>query len=178
MPLGTLYFQENSEVEIATLGMRLSAIEDFLLARAVFTSPAVDTNTTVTPQTKINGTTPELPAGIYIYKVSFGWNYDIANSSAFVDFTIDGAQVSSTSERILRVEPREVAGNAASQAAEGIAGTGTDTKHMESISYVITHAAAGAHDVLLTFRPEVAGVECSLWDASVIVTRHDFVAGV
>ena len=99
------------DAAIGDILARLDAIETFIGARAVFTSPAVETNSTTTPQTKISGTTPNLPAGTYEYTVSFGWNYNAINTSAFVDFTIDSAQVSTTTDRILRVEPKESGGN-------------------------------------------------------------------
>lgn len=162
--------------QIQGLETRLSAIEDFLEARAVFTSPGAETNTTTTLQTKISGTTPSLEAGTYVYDVSFEWSYDIGNSSFIAEFSVDGVSFPDGNNIVLKQEPKESAGNSS---LIGITPNwGTDEIRPYSKKFIATHTADGTHDVLLQWRAEAARVEANIKRAVITVKRFDFVAGV
>ena len=131
---------------------------------AILTSSGVSTQATTAFVNKINGSTPNLPAGLYRCEVSYGWNCDNGAQDFISDLLVDGTAVELNFPAYHRQEPQDTAG-----AVGASAGTGTDQAHSFTRVDFLT-LAAGVHTVQLRWRCSAASTT-AIWSAKVYLKR-------
>ena len=131
-----------------------------------WTNPALQQNTTTTPQDVLNVNTTNLPVGTYELTIQGNVSYDASNSDGIVLATFDGSAITGTTgnNEIMRWEPKENGGN-------NPPGAGTDQKVPLSFTYPVVVGAAGAKNIVVQIQAGAGGVEMNVWNLYVKLIR-------
>ena len=137
-----------------------AAIDELAFPRSVGFAfdNAIDTTTSTTFQNKVTLNLGVIPAGDYKVKVSYGWNHDSGTNDFEGRILNNGAQLG----ELHKQEPKDAAGGDP---------TGTTQRYYCHREIFVT-LAAGARTFDLEYRTDSAGVESSIWEASIEVFRY------
>lgn len=121
-------------------------------------SDATTTTTLAKPFTKLTLGPHELSQGTYELLVSYGWNADSTSSDFLAFVHQNGVQLGQTHQQ----EPKDAGGSFLS--------TGTNQKLYTTRAFSLD-LPAGIYTWTLSFGPEKAGNEASMWDALMRVRK-------
>ena len=134
----------------------------------LFESNAITVTTSTTPTTKISGNTTNLPIGKYRITICYGWSLDSTAEDFESQFTFDGTTFGINngegSNFIHTQEPQDSFGNNPD-------GRGTGQIYSFTKVIYVDVTVAGSKALSLTFNPDTAGIEASMWDANIEIVR-------
>lgn len=128
----------------------------------LFEANPVTTTTSTSLQTKLTGTTSELPIGKYECHVTSSYNSDSNQRDIIIGLTHNGSAIGQSDE-ILRKEAKDTGGSYES--------TGTNQKHILSQSYFFDVTAPATQTFEVKYCAEQNGHEVSMWDTSIKIIR-------
>lgn len=124
-------------------------------------SQAVSTTTSTTFQNKVSVSNAiDLPAGNYVWEVSYGWNGDSTTADFEARLTFNGTQIG----ELHKQEPKDSAGGDP---------TGTTQRHYITRQYFFTLGSplAAGQTFNLDYRSDTGGNEASIWEAVSMIKR-------
>ena len=150
---------DNTTSELAATDVQ-AAIDELAFPRLIASAfdNAISTQTTETFQVKVTLNAGVLPAGDYKIKATYGWNLDGTGDDFEGRIMLNGVQQG----ELHKQEPKDAAGGDP---------TGT-TQRMYNHRERFLTLAAGAQTFTLEWRTDDAGVEASIWEASLELWRY------
>ena len=132
--------------------------------KEVFKSNSIDVNTnSYNYREKINTNTQSLTVGEYELVVNYMWSIDTTGSDFICVLEFDGETIGSQSI-IHQQESKDSSGNSQY-------GTGTDQKLAYSMTFYVDVTSPGEKNLKLMFCPQLNGIEASMWDSSIKITK-------
>lgn len=129
----------------------------------LFQDLSVSTTTSTTFQSKISGSTSNLPAGTYKILVSYSWNHNSTQNDFEARLLIGGSAIGQNASGLIhKAEPKDSSGN--------FSGTGSSQQYTFTQAYYVV-LTAGIKTVALDYRTDTNNRASSIWDASIEIIR-------
>jgi len=115
-----------------------------------------------------NVNTSAISGGDYIMILSFNISTDSTNSDGIVNITFDGSPLTPTTgnNEMRRLEMKDSGGN-------NPPGAGTNQKELSTLIFPLIGLTSGSKNINVSIAPETAGVECNMWNASLMFFKSN-----